>query len=309
MALLLVMPQLKPDAWVRQIQRCDPTLEVRIWPETGDPAEIDFVISWNHPPGEFLRYPALGCIASMGAGVDHIFRDPDLPAGVPVTRIVDPSMAWSMSEYVIMAVLNHCRHQRHYDRSQSAGRWQPKLPLPAERRSVGILGLGQLGADLAGKLCAIGFSVAGWRRTERPLAGIDTYWGDDQLAAFLERSRILVCLLPLTDRTRGILNADLFARLPEGAYLVNVARGGHLREADLLDALESGRLSGACLDVFDTEPLPAGHPFWTHEKIVVTPHISSLTNPKAVVPQIVDNCHRLRSGRPLNHVVDREQGY
>lgn len=309
MALLLVMPELKPDAWVRHIQRCDPALDVRVWPDAGDPAEIDFALSWNHPPGEFLRYPALRCIASMGAGVDHIFRDPDLPAGVPVTRVVDPSMAQSMSEYVIMAVLNHCRHQRHYVQNQAAGRWVPKIPLLAARQCVGVLGLGQLGADLAVKLGALGFPVAGWRRSDRPLAGVDTYWGDDGLGAFLGRCRILVCLLPLTDRTRGILNADLFARLPQGAYLINVARGAHLREDDLLDALEKGHLSGACLDVFDAEPLPADHPFWRHGKITVTPHISSLTNPGAVVPQIVDNYHRARSGRPLNHVVDSGRGY
>ncbi|MBI9082011.1 MAG: glyoxylate/hydroxypyruvate reductase A [Desulfobacterales bacterium] len=309
MALLIVMPDLKTETWVRRLKGCDPTLDLRVWPETGNPDDIEFTFTWNHPPGEFLNYPNLKCIASMGAGVDHILRDPDLPRGVPITRVKDPSMARSMSEYVIMAILNHCRQSAHYARSQAAGQWRPRIPLLAAQHSVGILGLGQLGADLAGKLTVLGFPVAGWRRSAQPLAGIETFWGESQQGAFLARSHILVCLLPLTETTRGILNAGLFAQLPQGAFLINVARGAHLKETDLLAALNSGQLSGACLDVFDNEPLPVDHPFWGHEKIVVTPHISSLTHPRAVVPQICENYRRAVAGLPLNHVVDRDRGY
>jgi glyoxylate/hydroxypyruvate reductase len=309
LAFLIIMPTMKTDAWVRRLRSLDASLDIRTWPDAGAPEEIEFVLAWKPPPGAFNAYPNLRCIASMGAGVDHLFRDPGLPAGVPITRIVEPSMGQSMSEYVIMTILNHCRQTDHYRKSQEQSAWKPKIPLRCEKERVGILGLGQLGSDLAGKLSALGFPVAGWRRDSCPLEGVNTYWGENQLGSFLASVRILVCLLPLTAQTRGILNRDLFGRLPEGAYLINVARGEHLVETDLIEALDRGRLSGACLDVFAEEPLPAGHRFWAHPKIVVTPHISSLTNPRAVVPQIYENYRRAIAGEPLLHRVDPERQY
>jgi len=308
-AFLIVMPTMKTISWEKRIRAAVPGIDLRVWPEVGNPEDIVFALTWRHPPGEFKHYVNLKCIASMGAGVDNILSDPDLPAGVPVTRIVDPSMAQSMSEYVVMAALNHCRNVRFFRDREAEGVWKPIIPKLVANETIGIMGLGQLGLDAARKLQALGFAVAGWRRTNQKVAGLDTYCGLDQFDAFLAASRILVNMLPLTAETRNILNGNTFARLPQGAYIINVARGGHLVEADLLAAIDGGQLSGACLDVFQTEPLPPDHPFWQHPAITVTPHIASLTSPAAVIPQIVDNYRHVLAGEQVRFIVDNEHGY
>ena len=174
---------------------------------------------------------------------------------------------------------------------------------------IGIMGMGQLGADAARKLVQLDFKVAGWSRTPKSIDGVESYAGNEALDDFLSRSDVLICLLPLTAVTRGILNRGLFQKLPAGAYLINVARGAHLIEEDLVTALDAGHLSGACLDVFQTEPLPPDHPFWSHPNIMITPHISSITDPLAVMPQILDNYRSMKTGKPLKHVIDVDRGY
>jgi len=309
MTLLIINPGKKVASWEKRIRAMVPEAEIRVWPDAGHPDDIEFILTWNHPSGEFKKYRQLKCIASMGAGVDHILRDPHLPPGIPVTRIVDPSMAQSMCEYVLMNVLNYCRDTFIHHGNQARRRWAPKIPRQARNECVGIMGLGHLGARTADCLVQTGFRVVGWRRTRQELNGIHTYVGRDQMDAFLGEVSILVCMLPLTSRTRGILNRKTFSKLKPGAFVINIARGEHLIEEDLLDALETGRLSGACLDVFQTEPLPEEHPFWQRPEIIVTPHISSLTNPADVVPQIVDNYKRVLSGQPLLNTVDFNRGY
>jgi len=309
--LLIVMPDKPKQAasWARHLEKVDPELGVRIWPAAGSPKEVVMALSWRHRPGTFLKYGNLRCIASMGAGADHILNDPDLPPNIVVTRVVDPSMAQSMAEYVVMAVLNHCRHTHAYYRKQGKGEWKPEVPRTPGKLRIGVMGLGHLGMGAAVRLQQMGFSVVGWRRTAARDGPVRTFCGGEGLRSFLAASHVLICLLPLTPETRGILDRELFKRLPAGAYVINVARGEHLVEEDLLEALDSDGLSGACLDVFSREPLPIGHPFWTHPRIVVTPHVSSLTPPDRVAPQIVDNYHRLRQGRPLLHTVDPKRGY
>ncbi len=309
MALAIIAPKLKTDSWVKRLAALDPDMDIRVWPEVGEARDIQFALTWDHPLGEFKKFTELKCIASLGVGVDHILRDPDLPRGTPVTRVLEPSMAQYMSEYVILSVLNHCRHSGEYRDKQSRARWKPRLPLFARDTRVGVMGLGQLGGDAAGKLRGLGFRVAGWSRTPKKVQGVATFAGKDGFGDFLSGSNILVCLLPLTPATRGILNRRLFETLPEGAYIINVARGDHLVEEDLLDALASGHLSGACLDVFRTEPLPGDHPFWSHPRITVTPHVSAITNPKTVTSQIVENYHRVQAGQPPLYTVDVERGY
>jgi len=306
---LIIMPTMKTTSWEKRIRAAQPDIDLRVWPEVGDPQAVEFALTWRHPHGAFKRFPNLKCIASMGAGVDNILSDPDLPAGVPITRIVDPSLARSMSEYVVMAVLNYCRNARFFGDRQAKGVWKPVIPKLAADETVGILGLGQLGLDAARKLKALGFKVAGWRRSQHSVTWVDTYSGPEHFGAFLAVTRILVNLLPLTAETSGILNRDTFARLPQGAYVINVARGEHLLEKDLLAAIDAGRLSGACLDVFQTEPLPSDHPFWQHPAITVTPHIASLTNPAAVIPQIIENYRRVKAGQEVLHRVNRQRGY
>jgi glyoxylate/hydroxypyruvate reductase A len=309
MAFLIIAPDIKVTSWVKHLSMLDPGIDIRIWPEAGNADDIEFALTWHHPPGEFRKYKNLKCIASLGAGVDHILRDPDLPDGVSVTRVLEHSMAQSMSEYVVLSVLNYCRQFDDYRADQAQKKWHPRKPRLAEDTRIGILGFGQLGADAAKKLSDLGFRVAGWSRRPKDITGMQCFAGEEALANFLSRTHILICLLPLTPATKGILNRKTFEKLPVGAYVINVARGQHLVESDLIDALGSGQLAGACLDVFDVEPLPPDHPFWAHPKIKVTPHISSITFPKAVAPQIIENYQRTKTGKLLLNVVDVERGY
>jgi glyoxylate/hydroxypyruvate reductase A len=309
MAFLIIATDIKVNSWVKHLSMQDPGIDIRIWPEVGDADDIEFALCWNHPQGELKKYKNLQCIASIGAGVDHIMRDPDLPAGVPVTRVVEPSMAQSMSEYAVLGVLNFCRHFDSYRADQSQKKWQPRIPLLAADMRIGIMGLGQIGKDAAKKLSYLGFPVTGWSQTPKDIEGVKCLTGEEMLDDFLSQTRILICMLPLTPKTRGILNHKTFDKLPAGAYVINVARGQHLNEKDLLAALDSGQLEGACLDVFEVEPLPEDHPFWSHPKIIITPHISSITYPKAVAPQIINNYRRMKSKKALLHLVDIERGY
>ena len=309
MTLLFIAPSLRPDPWIRQFKRVAPDLEICVWPQVADSDKIAMALSWKHPAGALKNFANLKAIASLGAGVDHLFKDPDLPAHLPLTRIVDHSMAQSMREYVALAALQHCRQLDQYTRDQQLHRWKPRLPLLPAHTPVGILGMGQLGLAVAQTLLQLGFAVAGWSRSLKTIEGVQSFVGPSGLEEMLAQSRILVCLLPLTTETRGILNAQTFVQLPRGAYLIQAARGEHLVEPDLLAALDDGRLSGACLDVFEEEPLPAEHLFWDHPRIRITPHVSSLTNPKKVVPQLVANYRRLLNGEPLRHCIDPVRRY
>ena len=309
MALLVIAPDLEAEKFADELKQLDPTLDIRIWPQIENVDDIEFALTWNHPLGEFKKFKNLKCIASLGAGVDGILRDPDLPKDVPVTRVVQSSMSQYMSEYILLSVLNYCRQFDIYKKDQIEKRWQPRMPLLARDIRIGIMGMGQLGADAALKLVQLGFNVSGWSRTPKEIKGVISFAGDEALDEFLGQSAILICTLPLTSATTGILNRNTFEKLPAGAYVINVARGQHLIEEDLLASLDSGHLGGACLDVFQVEPLPEAHPFWNHPNIIITPHISSITDPKAVMPQILENYHRVESGQPLVHVVDKEKGY
>ena len=307
MVIAIICPGRKTGVWQRKLQALAPDTELRIWPELGNLAEIDVALCWNHPPGLLQQLPNLQLIASLGAGVEHILSDPELPVGVPVTRVVDDKLKQGMSQYLVWAVLDWIRQMPHYRADQQQARWQPRMKLPDYR--VGIMGLGELGGDIARHLDTLGIAVSGWARGAKSLPGVDCYAGAPEMPAFLAQSDVLINLLPLTDETRGILNHALFAQLPKGAYVINVGRGGHLAEADLLAALDSEQLGGACLDVMAQEPLPADHQFWSHPKITLTPHISSISSPDSVVRQILDNVERQQQGTPLQFLVDPERGY
>ncbi|CAN0149723.1 unnamed protein product [Discosporangium mesarthrocarpum] len=311
MTLLFVSEVDRADWWQSALAKASPGLEVRAWPEIGNAADIDYALAWKPRPGILAGLPNLKAIFSLGAGVDHIFADPDLPAGVPVTRIVDADLTAGMSEYVLLHTLRFHRNQRVFDRQQRDHVWDMRMGeiRQAWERRVSILGLGELGSDAAVKLSVVGFKVAGWSRTPKTMRGIECFHGADGLDAMLGQTDILVCLLPLTPETTGILNARTFAAMPRGSYLINAARGGHLVEADLIPALDSGQLTGATLDVFATEPLPAAHPFWDHPAITVTPHNASVTDPRSVAAQVAENIRRHRAGEPLLNQVDRDAGY
>ncbi len=308
MAILVVSPGRDPKVWVRELRLQLPKEEVHTWTEDleVDKEKIDYAISWKHPFGLYKDYPNLKVIASMGAGVDHITGDPDIPEDITVTRIVDEQLTTDMSEFVLSLIMSYLKNISYHHCNDS---WEHKIYQRIEDAHVGILGLGILGSGLAEVLRKNDFKVSGWSNSEKNMEGISSFYGKDQLPDFLKNVNILVCLLPLTPETEGILNKDLFKQLPEDAYVINVARGEHLVEEDLLEMVQKGHLSGASLDVFRTEPLPPDHAFWKELKIRITPHIASITDPRKVVPQVVENYRRLNEGKELKNVVPREKGY
>ena len=309
MALLIVSPKMELTQWIDHIRMLAPDIDLRIWPDVGDPRDIMFGFAHKPPAGVWKPFLNLKGIACMGVGVDHILSDPDFPMEVPLARIVDPTMANFMGEYIVLAVLSHCRNYGFYIKNQAESRWDRRVPLLAAETPVGIMGMGQLGSLAAEKLMCFDFPILGWSREPKRMGKITGFAGQNELASFLSQSRILVCLLPLTPETRGILNNDTFSKLPKGAYIINAARGEHLVESDLLDALDSDHLAGACLDVFQMEPLPGNHPYWHHPKIVITPHIASLILPKNLIPQLLGNYRRALAGKTLKNLVDPKRGY
>lgn len=309
MALLLKVDIDRGDAWQRALRACAPDMTVYDWPYDGDPAEIEFALVWGPPRGALRRFPNLKAIFSIGAGIDHLASDPDLPDGVPVVRMVEPGLTAGMSEFVILSVLTHHRFMLDYAAQQRAKVWREIPQIAAGKRRVGIMGLGVLGGDAADKVAGLGFAVAGWSASPKERPGIATFHGNAGLTPFLARTDILVCLLPLTPETEGILNARTFAALPRGAALISIGRGGHVVEADLLAALDSGRIGGATLDVFRDEPLPPDSPFWIHPRVILTPHVASMTIPDSAAAAVAANIRRLRAGKPLQHAVDIRRGY
>lgn len=310
MAILLSTKASTMEAWRDALLEVDPSLDIRLFPAAGDPAGIEAAVCWtSHDMAELRRYPNLKLIVSMGAGVDHLMRPPGPPPGIPVARLVDARLTQGMTEWVLLNVLRFHRQDAEYRTQQDARNWN-ELPAPdTARRRIGILGLGELGGDAARKLLALGFPVMGWSRRPKEFPGVETFYGAAGLDAMLARSDILICLLPLTPETRGILNARSLGLLPRGAFLLNAARGGHVVQPDLLAALDSGHLAGAALDVFEPEPLPAGHRLWGHPRVVLTPHSASITIPRSAAPQVVENIHRARRGLPPVNRVDFATGY
>ena len=294
--------------WAEVFRREAPEIDFRIWPDIGDPSEVRFLAAWV-PPGDLAtRFPRLEVLFSSGAGVDQ-FDLSVLPPALPVVRMVEPGIVRGMVEYVTHAVLDLHRDMPQYRRQQQDGAWQPLPVRPAGERRIGVLGLGSLGQAVLAQLAGFGFDLAGWSRSHHQVDGVSCHAGGAELSAFLARSDILVCLLPLTDETRGFLNGQLFAQLPRGASLVHVGRGPHLVAADLLEALSTGQIAEAVLDVTDPEPLPAQHAFWRHPNIRLTPHIASMTQPKSAAEVVVDNLRRFRAGEPMTGLVDRLRGY
>jgi glyoxylate/hydroxypyruvate reductase len=297
-----------PKAWLARLREHVPDLELRVWPDIGNVEEIDYALVWKPEPGDLARYPNLKVILSLAAGVDHIFADPDLP-DVPVCRIVDRDLIAQLSEYILYFTLRYHRKMPVYEATAREHRWAKHGRCEAALRTVGVLGIGEIGGDAAAKIAALGFPVLGWSRTEKSIPGVESLTGEDGLRRVLEESAILACALPLTPRTEGLFNAETLAHMPEGSYLINVGRGRHVVDADLIASLDSDHLAGAALDVFRDEPLPADHPYWSHTGVEVTPHIAGDPNPRTAATQVAENILRARDGRDLLNVVDPKTGY
>jgi glyoxylate/hydroxypyruvate reductase A len=295
--------------WRDSLQRAMPGLDFRIWPEAGDPAEIESALVWKAPPGEMRKYPNLKLIVNIGAGVDYILKDATLPPTVPIMRIVDPEMNRMMAQYVLLAVLRYHRDFPALEKAQRERRWHYIHPREAAATSVGIMGLGHLGTLAAAELLRQGFRVSGWSRTPKAVDGVASFHGAGQLKDFLARSQILVLMMPFTPATDGIVGRDVLYALPRGAKLINVGRGQLVDDDALVAAIRDGQIGGATLDVFRTEPLPADHPYWGLEQVTITPHLASIAVPHSAAAQIAENLRRLRAGQGLLNVVDRARGY
>jgi glyoxylate/hydroxypyruvate reductase A len=313
-AILLAITGWDPQEWDARFRALVRGRDIRLCPDRiGDPADIAYACVWKPPAGLLARFPNLRVIFSLGAGVDALTGDATLPA-VPLVRIVDADLTMRMTEYVVLHVLMFHRQQRRYDLQQRQRLWR-ELPQPAAHEvAVGVMGLGVLGAAAATALARLGFQVAGWSRTPKQVDGIATFHGLAQLDAFLARSEVLVCLLPHTPATDGILDRTLLRKLKRdgalgGAFLVNAGRGRLQVEADILAALDDGTLAGATLDVFVDEPLPETSPFWTHPKVTVTPHAAAASVPHALVANVLRQIERFERGEAMENVIDRAAGY
>ncbi len=297
--------------WTRHFAEAAPNLDIRWWDDPAvTPDQVDYVLVWEPDPGRLAAMPNLRLVLSNAAGVDHITRDPDWPAHLPLVRMGGEETGQRMGEYVCLACLALLRDFRRIVLTQAAERWEYFETLRcAQDVRVGIMGMGNLGARAAEMLSGLGFQVAGWSRTPKLLPGVESFAGAAQRDAFLRRSDILVCLLPDTPETRGAICAETIALLPPGAAVVNAGRGGHVVLDDLVAALDSGHLTGAMLDVFTPEPLPPGHPAWSHPRIIVTPHVASLATRGARARYAAEAIRRFEAGEPLPNVYDPVKGY
>jgi glyoxylate/hydroxypyruvate reductase A len=293
--------------WIDAFDQCD--IDVVDWEKIDDPASIDYALVWKPEPGALHRLTNLNIIFSIGAGLDHLKGDNILPPGIPVIKMADSGLTAGMVEYVLYCVLRYHRFMPEYERQQENRTWHGILQVPAPQRTVGILGLGEIGSACARALVQLDFNVLGWSRSEKNVQGVTGFHGNDQLDAMLGQCDILVCLLPHTRETAGILNARTFAALPKGAFLVNAGRGGLQDERDIVEALNRGQLGGAALDVFQVEPLPDHSPLWNHSKILLTPHVASMNLPATSAQHVYRNIMHFREGQPLTHVADMERGY
>jgi glyoxylate/hydroxypyruvate reductase A len=309
MPVVIVSDFANPEPWINALKKTAPDLEVLVFNESLDRSQVEFALAWNHPPGIFMTFPNLKTISSMGAGVDHLLKDQNIPAQVNIVRIIDPLLSQDMYEFALAVIMSRMKNLAHFRENQQQKIWKKKRYQRMNEVRIGVMGAGVIGHHVASNLQRVGFSVSGWSRSEGQPTAYKKYFGPNQLEAFLKNADILICLLPLTTETRGLLNKNTLGMLPVGAWVVNLGRGPLLVDNDLISLLNSGHLAGANLDVFHREPLPAEHPFWLHPKVYITPHIASLTDPESVVPQIIENYRRTINNQPLLNQVDREKGY
>jgi len=309
MAILIYKGDREITPWLEALKAVDDTLDIRVYPEVGNAEEITFGLTWPYPHGLWNDFPNLRALSSIGAGVSHILDDETLDANIPVLKLTDSRLNQSMWEYLLATVSYQAMQLHRYAYQQSEKLWAELSPRGFESVTVGIYGLGSIGKYVAERLAGLGFVVKGFANSPKEIEGVTVYTPDDVTDEVMRALDIVVSILPLTPQTVGFFDQHFFARLKEGASLINVGRGPQVVEEDLLDALERGQLSHAYLDVFIQEPLPETDPFWSHPQVSVTPHIASITNPVSVAPQIVENYHAAMRGDALCNVVDRKMGY
>ena len=313
-AILVAVDGPQAEEWLASLSAHAKGRDIRVWPNAaGNAADIAYACVWLPPHGLLAGFPNLKAIVNLGAGVDHLLADPTLPP-VPVARVAHPDLTMRVTEYVVLHVLMHHRRQRRYDAQQRERLWRAYDQPAGSEVAVGVMGLGAIGCEAADALARLGFQVAGWSRTPKSLSGIETFHGAAGLDVFLARTEILVCLLPCTPDTEGLLNLALFRKLRRdgaagGAFLINAARGQLQIDADIVAALDEGTLAGATLDVFPQEPLPAQSLLWAHPKVTITPHNAGDISPRVFAPHVIAQIERFENGLPLDYLIDRNRGY
>ena len=309
MSILVHVTSTFVAAQLEALRRLAPDEAIHTGDAPGPAEDVEAILAFRLPPGTVERHPRLRFVAAAGAGVDELIASSSIPERIPVTRAHDPIQAVRMAQYVALAVLRWHRELPRLERQQAERTWLRTASEPEAAWTVGLMGYGALGRAVASSLSTLGYPLRAWTRTPRDESGIETFAGADALAAFASRTRVLVCLLPLTDATRGIVSDALLEALPRGTYVVNVSRGAIVDESALLRALDAGRLAGAALDVFQHEPLPPDSRLWNDARVLVTPHVAAMPNPETAARQLLDTLARARRGAPLLHVVDRSRGY
>ncbi len=308
MAILLYAQNRNTDIWIKSLKNIDPNLDIRVYPEIGNPDEITFALTWPFKEGFFNQFSNLKVICSIGAGVNHILEDKTIKEDIQIIKLVDENLTKNMWEYCLSATLHFVMKFDLYAIQQKQKIWKEYFPTNFSKTTIGILGLGSIGGTVAQNFTQLGFNVVGFSNSKKELQNIQTYT-KNELENFLEQSDIVIGILPLTNETTEIYNKDFFNKMKQNSIFINVGRGQQLVENDLIEALDSNHLRGAFLDVFEAEPLPKENLLWNHEKIVITPHIASITNAKSVAEQIVQNYKNMQKNLSLQNVVDRVRGY
>ncbi|MBF0859280.1 glyoxylate/hydroxypyruvate reductase A [Gluconobacter sp. LMG 31484] len=298
----------RAKVWGEKFAKARPDMPFYVWPETGPKEDVRYLAAWKTPDDLATLFPNLEVLFSLGAGIDQL-NLANVPPGVKIIRMVESSLVEGMIEYVLWAVLSFHRDMFRYARQQREHVWDGSHNRPAKLYRVGLMGMGELGSPVLEKLVSFGYECRGWSRSRREVPGVKSFAGAGELDAFLAETDILVCLVPLTDATRGILNRSLFEKLPKGACLINCGRGGHLVQDDLIPALDNGQLSQAVLDVATPEPLPPEHPFWDHPRIFLTPHIASAAQSDTAAEAVLANLRRYEAGELMTGVIDTGRGY
>ena len=307
--ILVIVPLDWGGRWLPHLEGSG--YNILLWKrDTYKDEDVDYVLSFRPPPGRLKNFPNLKAIFSLGAGVDGFLADPELPKTVPLVRLVDTALANEMAQFSVMHVLIHFREQRRIDQAQQDREWrQFTLKRSTDQVHVGILGLGEIGQVVATRIADLGFTVSGWSRTRKDVPKVKSFAGTAEMDAFIAQAEILICVLPLTPDTTGILNKDLFAKMPKGGFVINIGRGGHMVEEDIIPAIDSGHLSGAVLDVFHKEPLPKESPLWSHPKITVTPHLAAISDPRMAIGHVLEGVRKMEAGELPDNIVDLSRGY
>jgi glyoxylate/hydroxypyruvate reductase len=309
MSIVLIFNNKDPKPWAQLLKEKLPKTAISIYPEVENPASITFAVCWKADKNVLQLFPNLAVIQSVGASIDHITRNQTLRQEHIVTRIVDDNLSNDMWEFLLAAVLSNLKNLDLYGRQKAHKKWQQTDYASIKNMTISIIGLGQIGALVAAKFAALGFIVKGWSTSVKTIENVSCFAGQNELDAFLDGTDFLINILPLTVETEDFLNKNTLKKVKKGGFLINVGRGEHLIEQDLVELLDENYLSGALLDVFRIEPLPQDHIFWTHPKIQITPHVASLTNVEAATTQIAENYTRYMSGQALRHIVSIKKGY